>query len=425
MPSFRNNYDRLLDHMADMDIVDTHEHLIPEEERVAGSPDFSTMFGHYCVGDLKSAGMSNKDVDAFYGPNTPVDEKWRIFEPYYHLIRDGGFVRAAHIAMEKFYGFSRLDSLADAEALTAKIRKANKPGLYEKVLKDACGIRVVLNYGISTHGPEWLAPVMFATDYTHVNKAEIRRLEESLGVTCANLDGYVSALWEQFRQWKEQGMKGIKLHSAYMRDLHFVPRTHAEAQAVFLRIMEEEYGARNAGLGYEESRPLQDYLVCRLAEMAGEMDVPMSFHTGLQGGNEQRVDDSLPLPLWNLAHRYRRVRFVLLHAGLPWVEDAAMLAKQYPNVYLDMAWTHLMSPEISRRALRTWIDMVPINKVLGFGGDYSVVEKIYGHLELAKQNIARALAAKIDGDGMPLERARAWIQALLWDNPKEVFRLEI
>ena len=425
MPTFQSNYNRLMDHMAGIEIVDTHEHLPPEQERVASSPDFSTMFGHYCVCDLKSAGMSEKDRNAFYSPNTPLEEKWRVFEPYSRLIQDGSYVRAAHIAMEKFYGYARLDSLADAEALTTEIRKANKPGLYEKVLKDACGIRMVLNYGADAQGCEWIAPVIFATDYCQVTKGVIRGLEASLGVSCGSLDSYVSAVWEQFRQWKREGMKGIKLHLAYMRDLRFAPRTHGEAEAVFLRVMEEGYGRRPVSLGYDESRPLQDYLVYRFVEMADEMDVPIVFHTGLQGDTDQRPDDTRPLPLWNLAHRYRRVRFVLLHAGMPWLEEAAMPAKQYPNVYLDMAWAHLMSPEISTRALRTWIDMVPINKILGFGGDYCVVEKVYGHLELAKQNIAAAFASKMDSDGMPLERAKAWIQAMLYDNPKEVFKLGI
>ncbi|MDO8683804.1 MAG: amidohydrolase family protein [Armatimonadota bacterium] len=424
--SFQKNYEKLMDEMLGLEIIDTHEHLMQESERLALTPDFSTMFAHYCKGDLLAAGMTRAQLDTFYSEKTPVDEKWAMFEPYYQVIQDGSYARAAHIAMEKFYDMSRLNSLADAEELTGKIRKANKKGLYKKVLKDTCNIRISLNYGISTEqDPAYFAPVIFATDHTHPNRDFIRGIEAQVGVSCGNLNNYVSAIWEQFRQLKEQGMKGIKFHSAYMRDLNFAATTHAQAEEVFLRITEEGYGWRNSHLGYRESKPLQDYLVHRFCEIAEELDVPIIFHTGLQGDIDHNPDDSRPLRMWNLPHRYRNIDFVLLHAGLPWLEDAGLMAKQYSNVYLDLAWSQLMSPEITTRALKAWMDLVPMNKIFAFGGDYFVVEKVYGHLMIARQNIARALADKMETAGMPFDRAKAWLQAMFWDNPKRVFKLEI
>jgi hypothetical protein len=76
------------------------------------------------------------------------------------------------------------------------------------------------------------------------------------------------------------------------------------------------------------------------------------------------------------------------------------------------------------RALRDWVDLVPRNKVLGFGGDYQVVEKVYGHLVMARDNIAAALAAKVAQGAMSREDASAWVRALLWENPRAVYGLE-
>jgi hypothetical protein len=44
---------------------------------------------------------------------------------------------------------------------------------------------------------------------------------------------------------------------------------------------------------------------------------------------------------------------------------------------------------------------------------------------MAKQDIARALASKMETDGMPFDRAKAWSQAILFDNPKRVYKLDI
>ena len=425
MKSFGQNYDKLIDHMQGIEVIDSHEHLPQEAERLATNPDFSKMFGHYCQSEMLSVGMTRAELQSFLGESMPVEEKWALFEPYYRMIQDGSYARAAHIAIEKFYGMGRLTSLADALTLTKEIRSANKPGLYDRVLKEACNIRVSMNYCGTTDQQDsrYFEPVVFATGYVEVTRNTIRGLEDEMQVSCGNLDSYVDAVREKQRILKEQGNKGIKFHLAYMRDLQFAARTHAEAEQVFLRIMEEGYGRRHTDLGYEEMRPLQDYMVHRFVEIAGEMDLPIVFHTGLQGDVDSNADDCRPLRLWNLPHRYRNTDFLILHGGFPWLEDAALLAKQYENVYLDLAWAHLMSPEIVARSLRSWVDMIPMHKILGFGGDYCVVEKVYGQLVLAKQNIGSALAAKMDDGALSFDRAKAWIQAMFYDNPNRLFRL--
>ena len=119
------------------------------------------------------------------------------------------------------------------------------------------------------------------------------------------------------------------------------------------------------------------------------------------------------------------MRFDIFHIGLPWYAEAGLLAKYFRNVYVDMAWAHAISPEISRQALRTYIDMVPRNKVLGFGGDYCVVEKVYGHLELARDDITRVLAEKVAEGRLSEARALAWATALLHDNPIEAYKLDL
>ncbi|MHB9110385.1 MAG: amidohydrolase family protein [Armatimonadota bacterium] len=418
-------YDQLMDLLSGLEIIDTHEHLPSEAERIGQPRDFSHLFSHYCISDLGAAGMTAKEMGRFFDAKTPLDEKWQLFQPYYHLIQDGSYCRAAHLAMEQFYGISCLESLADCEQLTAKMAAANVAGLYRKVLKDICRIRVSMNFGSSGDEPEFFATVPFVHEYVEVTKGVIRGLEDEIGTSCATLTAFVEAVREKLRRSKQHGIRGIKFALAYNRNLHFAPRTLAEAEPLFNRVMEEGYGWRPHTLGWEEMRPLTDFMVHRLCEMAGELELPVIFHTGMQAHHEHNPDDTRPLRLWNLPHRYRKTDFILLHAGFPWMSDAGMLAKQYPNVYLDMAWTHLMSPEISTRALLEWIDLVPMHKIFGFGGDYCVVEKVYGHLVLARRDIARAFAVKMARDGMPLSRAQAWLQAMLFDNPNRVYRLEL
>jgi len=415
----------LIEEMGQMDVIDTHEHLPNEAERLAQHVDFATLFSHYCRSDLVAAGLPDGEYDRFVGPDLSPAEKWNLLAPYYDLIFSGGYSRAAHLAMERFYGISRLESAAEAEALGERIKEANTPGLYRRVLKDACRIATALNFTGLDADREFFTPVLFVTQYAEVASLQaLRAVDAETGAPGTSLSRYVDGLARYLDEAKGRGLKGIKFLFAYSRDLRFHPVETAQAERLFNRIADESCGLRPSVLGYEETRPLQDHLVHRLIEIAGDLDLTVIFHTGIQAGNYNDLDHARPTQLRNLFQRFPKVRFNLLHGGLPFVDEAALLAKYFPNVTIDMAWMHAISPDISRRALRDWVDLVPRNKVLGFGGDYQVVEKVYGHLVLARENIAAALADKVDQGAMTAKEARAWIRALLWDNPRAVYGLD-
>ncbi|MGI6571640.1 MAG: hypothetical protein ACOX27_11560 [Caldicoprobacterales bacterium] len=70
------------------------------------------------------------------------------------------------------------------------------------------------------------------------------------------------------------------------------------------------------------------------------------------------------------------------------------------------------------------IELVPSNKILAFGADYGLpVEKVYGHLIMARENIARAFSPKIESGQMSIKQAVTVIRKWLRDNPKELYRL--
>ena len=67
--------------------------------------------------------------------------------------------------------------------------------------------------------------------------------------------------------------------------------------------------------------------------------------------------------------------------------------------------------------------MLPKNKIFGFGGDYGVPEKVYGHLVLAKQNICKAISDKIMEGALTETDGYSWIEHLLKLNATEIYGL--
>ena len=105
------------------------------------------------------------------------------------------------------------------------------------------------------------------------------------------------------------------------------------------------------------------------------------------------------------------------------MRETGVLARHFPGVHLNMAWMHIISPAQARSALSEWLDSVAHTKIFGFGGDVNNCELVYGHLELARLNIARVLAEKVAEGTMGEQEARLVARAMMFENPNRFYNL--
>jgi predicted TIM-barrel fold metal-dependent hydrolase len=143
----------------------------------------------------------------------------------------------------------------------------------------------------------------------------------------------------------------------------------------------------------------------------------------MQEGNENIVSNSNPTLLTDLIREYKNVKFDLFHAGYPYARELAVLAKNFPNVYPDLCWVHILSPTAARAILSEWLDLVPSNKILGFGGDYRFVEGVYGHVVLARRNVATVFQEKVASGEIELRQVPYLASRVLRENARELYGL--
>lgn len=404
----------LLESMAAIPVIDAHEHLPPEKQRTGAHVDFSTLFSHYTQTDLKSAGMSPEDYERFQAPETDLDEKWRLFAPYWERIRFMSYARPARIAAREFYGCEDI-SEETYRTLSERMQAQNTPGLYRRVLGDKCNIRVALTQigAIPDDDRDLLVPLLPVDLWSAVADADTMAARGAAhGVTVRTLDDYLQAMRAGLGNWRAQGVVGMKTRSLAMGD-----PTQEEAGAAFDALMagrEDDFTA------------LDHYLRHRALELAGELGLVVAVHCGIIWDNWNDFYTMHPRHMVPVLLRHRNTRFDLYHAGLPWVRDTGTIGKDFPNAYLNLCWCHVISPRMTTSFLDEWIDMVPINKIMGFGGDYArPVEKVYGHLVMAREVIARVLAGRI-ADGLMTEAEAVRVaERLLYHNPRELYGLDV
>jgi len=401
----------LFEALSDIRVIDAHEHLVPEVVSIARQVDFFVLFSHYCAADLASAGMEPATYQRLVDDQEmPPEEKWRSFAPYYPLIRHGSYARPARIWVKEVLGHDDVTA-ANCREVSESLQAGNCPGLYARVLRDMCHIESALVDNAEHHAEydmDLLRPLWRVTDYGFGHSVRTYLASEGPDT----LDGYLDWVHAQGERLHGVGTFGLKLIS-----FPYVRPTGDEAQAVFRALRDPEQEAR---LTWTDRAPLLAAICDRALDLARRQGFTVAVHSGVWGD----FRESHPCHLIPLAMAHPDVGFDLFHLGMPFVREALLVGKMFPNVSLNLCWNSVVSPELTVRMLDECLDMVPLNNVIAFGADYRIaVEKVYGHLVLAKESVARALAKRVDRGEMDVAEAARIARLWFYDNPVAIYGL--
>jgi predicted TIM-barrel fold metal-dependent hydrolase len=120
-----------------------------------------------------------------------------------------------------------------------------------------------------------------------------------------------------------------------------------------------------------------DRAAYRVYAKCAELKLPVVVHTG-QEIAPLRSESTRPILVDQAANDFPEVTFVLAHAGMAWVAEAAEIAWHHPNVYLDIAYwqaKYLRSPERFARELRELISTAGPQRVM-FGTDWPALRTV-------------------------------------------------
>lgn len=398
-------------------VVDTHEHLGKELPIFRPSKKIKMNLMRfiaysYLYGDLVSSGMKPIALNRL---------AWEDISPYLENVKTTVYYKYLMRALQDFYGLKG-DHITDAnwEIISKRIAKKNENHVdWELHVLDLMNIhRMIL---------EISEKCVLKTDIIDDERlVQIINFEELImgGLTTAkklihssaeNFGDYLSALDIAFDMAVENGAIGVKSSLAYLRIISYDKVEKSEAQKIF------NNGIRRASP--IELKKFQDFMMHAVCEKCTEYKLPYEFHTGLHAGNFNTLKNSNPLLLENLFRDYRKVNFVLFHGGYPYIQEVGVLAKYFPNVYLDACWLSDISISAYKRALSEWLEIVPSNKIFAWGGDQMLIEHSYASLLLAKDLIADVLVDKINSGYFNQNSAISVMKKILGQNAVKLFSL--
>ena len=125
-----------------------------------------------------------------------------------------------------------------------------------------------------------------------------------------------------------------------------------------------------------------------------------------------------------LLSRYPEVKFDLIYADSLLNHPITVMAKNYPNAYVNGYWWYSMYPEIIRRYLRLRLQMLPYNKIGGFFSDAYVSDWVYGKELIAKKQIAYVLSQLIVEKYIDKDLALEIAEAILSENVVKIYGIK-
>jgi predicted TIM-barrel fold metal-dependent hydrolase len=405
----------LCDEISQFTIIDAHEHLPSEAAYLSHGYSGPNMFaGGYVWHDLESAGMSSAfKATLREGGGRPVETWWPQIRPYWQHVRHTCYARALRITVRDLFG---LDHIGDdtIHALAEHVVADNTPGLYRRILQEQCGIHLSITCVDRVGFPDdpglrGLSPGIAGWAHGPWDRERIEVIGQHSDVPIRSVEDLASAIQIWLRQDLAKGALGFKIR---VGDYHAPSRAAADA---------EFQEAREADEPLHQLLGLRDYLFDRALDVAAEADVPVAVHTGYWG-DFRELDPKFML---GIAARRKDVRFDVFHLGMPMIRDAILIGKSYPNVTLNLTWCPVISQVQTCRALDEILDLVPLNKVIAFGGDYrAAVHKVWGHLVMARECVAAALATRVDAGCF--DRAEALRIARMWfhGNPARIYGIQ-
>jgi len=141
---------------------------------------------------------------------------------------------------------------------------------------------------------------------------------------------------------------------------------------------------------------------------------PLPFETG------SRLNQRTIIQLAGMMGRHPGLRFQCLLASRHANQSLCTLARELPNFSLAGYWWHNFFPDVIRQVMAERLDMLPLNKQVGFFSDAYCVEWTYAKAVIVRKQLARVLAEKIGQGQFTRAEALSVARGILFESPQSL-----
>ncbi len=437
----RSVFEDLRQGLAETPMLDAHTHLTGGRMLAHGLHD--VLLYHMVISDLYAAGCpSGARLTEFPGWPSREEAHHRLREalPYLPHIQNTNCAWGVRIILRDLYGWTEPVTADNWEKLDAMIRERADDRAATRALIRGMNIRrfttELARRNPSGQDDDILHYSMEWAFFTRTQRGE-----------------YDTALFELERCWGKPPGSPIP-HAATHRPpvertvrsvedvhqamAHFVGRlaaapvvsfaTHVSGDVAFRPVSDAEMAAalsRRNVAGPAERDIYVSYVheafLNALEPYAGRIAFQFSL-----GAEPLPHETSSLIPQRALADtadmiaRHPKIRFVCLLSSRHADQSLCTFCRELPNFALAGYWWHNFFPGAMRQVMEERLDMLPVNRQIGFFSDAYTIEWTYAKAAIVRNQLAQVLTQKVLQGQYTVEEALRTARAILFDSPQQL-----
>jgi hypothetical protein len=418
-------------------VIDPHCHLRPYKPSADNLADI--LLYHHLWIELVSSGMDQCNVTKsglpheLADPEIPSDVRVRRAVQYVPHIRNTTTGLFFRWIMRDLYDIEEELEEGNCEEIFHRVgERCSDPVWGEKVLRDVCGIEYSLTVNNDStpssnrllQGKEG-APVNIVREYMLSGKENplkvLGSMEKDFGREINGVSDYLDYLRSYVKQFHDGTYKfaGIWALPCITDEMHgeknidaLIKKVKKRKQLSLVEIGSFCYFGIVCFLG-----ELRKTRIRTIQILTGASVLPP--HRSITKWNGSFVES-----IGNIAFEYEDFHFNISSASDVYTQDLGVLAKHVPNVSVSGYWWHTLYPFYIKKSLETRLDMVPMNKIIGFFSDAYHSEWCYPKLKMVKRVLHDILIERISKGWYDVQLAGVVIEKLLYTNPKVIYGIE-
>lgn len=432
-PSTAQRIERML---RDTPIIDPHTHVRSDQPN---APDLASLMSyHWVQTELRAVGMPLCDFD----PSLPAEERVRRSIPYLRKMRNTAMAWCLFRILRDLYGFHdhNLDE-SNYLDLCAQVEATGKdPSWASSVLRDRCNIRtIVTSLGNRSADPSknpdnllymldahYLFCPGVATDLLPFFAGRTKKGEyyEALSELFGARPATTEQLAMHLRDWLDRTVTGpVRFTNTFLPiEQRFTAPDVSECRSILPR------AAGKVSLTDDEIDALVRFVAWEVLGWHDDHGKAFQIAVGAEyficeGKSIPRFQQTWTSEMARAFHHFKNVRFDLMMASEVLTHEVAVLARQFPNVYLSGYWWHNFFPGSIERIIGQRIQMAPMTKIGGFLCDAYYAEWTYGKLAVVKKAMASAFAHLVESGFYEEDELPPILHQILHDTPRDLYDL--
>ena len=433
----------LTEALNDVPLMDAHTHLTGGKMAARGLHDI--VLYHMVVSDLYAAGCpSGHRLTEYPGWPTKEEAHARLQEalPFFKFIPNTSCFWGARIILRDLYGWRQPLSKTNWRRLDDLVRERADDRAWQRRVMRKAGIRKFTTELQRRRGGEDDDILHYSMEwafFTRTQRGEFDTALYELERCWGNPPGSPIAHGKTGRPPPDRAIRTLAdVHDA-MR--HFVGQlaaapvlsiaTHISTDIAFRAVSEKEMAAalkRRAQAGAAERDIYASYVhelfLSMLEPHADRIVFQPSFaaeplpHETASVAPQRALQD-----LAEIAARHPKIRFVILAASRHADQTLCTLCRELPNVALAGYWWHNFFPGAMRQVMEERLDMMPVNRQVGFFSDAYCLEWAYAKSMMVRAQMAQVLAQKVRQGQYTAREALDIARATFYQTAQDLLRM--